>query len=235
MAIEYLPLKRQAALKLAQIIGSSQATLEAAYAGSWATALDGAEIPLSAFKDQMLMVEKTFAQEIGSNPSHPARTLLYAESDTLADLDATPGYDRNGVEFVGVFDSASDSTTHEPLTWQPTQTVADCRNAFFDDTDLFYYNITGAYIRHTRELVRLQGCSWDLDTQEVAYDADQTSPLPEYLAAGMVAGVIALSPQVGWVDASNVTKQNMDIYQQALASCRAAANIPLASQNQTAG
>ncbi len=209
-------------------------TLESAYTGSWASALDGAEIPLSAFRDQMLMVEKTFAQEIGSNPQHPARTFLYGRSEDLANGDATPAYDNNGVEFCGIFDSCADSVTLQALTYMPVQTIVDCRNSFFSDTSLLYYNLTGAYIYHTRDNAFLQGCVWDLTTQTEAYDADQSSPLPEYLAAGLVAGVIALSPQVGWTDASNVTAMNQAIYEQAIASCRGAGtNLPLSAQMST--
>ncbi len=235
MPIPYLTIKRECALKLAQLRGTSSATLETAYAGSWATALDGAEIPISSFRNAVLMIEKTFAQEIGNNPSHPARSLLYGASKALADLDPTPSYDSNGVEFVGMFDSCSDSVDHKPCTWVPTQTISDCNETFFDDTALYYYNITGAYIRTTRPTVILQGCVWDLTTQTEAYDADQSSPLPQYLAEGLVAGVIASAPQVGWTDASNVTQQNMAIYQQAIESCRAVENIPLASRNVVAG
>src|SRR6476659_10708540 len=122
MPFDYLPVKQMAALRLAQIKGSDQATLDAAFAGSWATALDGAEIPITAFKLQILMIEKEIAQVIGNNAAHPARTFLYGRSVDLANLAETPSVDNTGKEFVGIFDSCADSSTSAPLTWAPRQT-----------------------------------------------------------------------------------------------------------------
>lgn len=206
MPFSYLQIKRSLALSLAQIAGASQDSLESSYTGSWSSMLDGAEIPLTAFKDQILMVEKIHATAIGNNPQHPARSFLYARTVDLTNLASTPTVDNAGVEIVGVWDSCADATTNEPLTWQPTQTIADCRNSFWSDTDIFYYNITGNQIRHTRPLAYLQGCSWSYSVQSAAYDADGDSPLPEGMAAIIVDDVIARSAQIGWTDAASVAQ-----------------------------
>lgn len=236
MPFNYLPCKRQAALRLAQIIGADQATLEAAYVGAWATALDGAEIPISGFKDLILMIEKEIAQVIGNNAQHPARTFLYGRSADLANLASTPSVDNNGNEFIGVFDSVADATTSAPLTLQPTQTLADVADGFFSDTDLYYYNITGNQIRHTRPLAYLQGCVWDYATQSTAYDADGNSPLPEVCANMLVNGVAGSSVQVGWSDNTGAAQHYYQLYQQGLQSLlMGLPNTPLSSQNAVAG
>lgn len=225
-----------AALRLAQLVGSSSATLEAAYSGAWASALDGAEIPIAAFKDQILMIEKECAQIIGNNASHPARTLIYGRSANLANLASTPSVDANGVEFVGVFDSCADGTTNAPLTWQPTQTLADMADDFFSDTSLYYYNITGNQIRHTRTLAYLQGCIWDQTTQEAAYDdSDGTSPLPQMCANLIVNGVCANSVQVGWSDNVGAAQVDHGLYQQGLQILMSGGGVPIASMNQVTG
>ena len=242
MPFSYLNAKRQAALRLAQIKGSDQATLEAAYSGAWASALDGAEIPKTGFKDLMMMVAKELAQIIGSNANHPARTFLYGRSVDLANLASTPSVDNTGAEFVGVFDSVADSSTSAPLTLQPTQTLADVSNTFFSDTDLYYYNLTGNQIRHTRTAAYLQGCVWNETAQEALYDSDGQCPLPEVCANMLVQGMIANAAQVGWTDGAGGYRAGVfeaygTMYQQSLHLLSTGTpNIPLASQaNQAAG
>jgi hypothetical protein len=236
MPYSYLTIKRQAALRLAQIIGADQATLEAAYAGAWASALDGAEIPKSAFKDMILMIEKEMAQVIGNNPQHPARSLLYGRSEALANLASTPTVDDDGVEFVGVFDSAADEDTNAPLTWMPTQTLADYEDDFFNNVNLYNYNLTGNQFRHTRSTAYLQGCVWDYDTQSAAYDADEDSPLPQACANMHVNGVCGNSLQVGWTDNAGLAGVDMNLYQQGYQMLlMGLPNTPLASTETTAG
>lgn len=240
MAISYVQIRRQVALRSAQLTGTSQSTLETAYTETvFADGVDGAEVPASAIKDLILMIEKELAQTIGNNATHPARSLLYGRTANLANLDATPSVSNAGIEFVGVFDSCADSTTDAPLTWQPTQTLADVSDEFFDDTELHYYNITGNQIRHTRENVYLQGCIWDYTTQSAAYDAAGDSPLPEALANTWVAGVMASLPQVGWTDGAGVAGVYANIYAQGMGLLQSGSmgqtNLPLASTNVVAG
>ena len=238
MPFNYLTVKRQSALRLSQMIGADQATLEAAYAGAWASALDGAEIPKSGFKDLILMVAKELAQIIGNNASHPARTFLYGRSANLSNLASTPSTDNNGYEFVGVFDSCVDSSTAIPCTWMPTETIADEADSFFSDTDLYNYNIHGNHIRHTRPSVYLEGCVWDMTTQSSLYDADGDCPLPEVCANILVNGVCANAGQVGWSDNAQQIGNAQALYQQGiqlLMGGMQGSNVPLASTNTVAG
>lgn len=238
MSIAYPRIKRLAALRLAQLAGNDQAELETSYTDTWPTSVDGAEIPVTAFKDLILSTEKELAQMIGNNPQHPARSLLYGRTANLTDLATIPDVDNNGDEFVGVFDSCVDASTNRPCTWTPTQTIADIvdgASTFFGATNFYYYNITGNFIRTTRSTVYLQGCVWDYATQDTAYDADGDSPLPEALEATWVDGVTARAAQVGWVEDktgyyANLYQQGMQMFNNVVPN-----NIPLASQNVVAG
>lgn len=199
MAINYSEIKSATALRLAQLQGTSQSTLETAYT---AYTLDGAEIPASGLKDAILSIERELVQLIGNNAQHPARSLLYGRSVDLSDLDSTPTQDQTGAEFFGIFDSCADADNFKPCTWQPTQTISDIvdgGSTFFSDTDFYYYNITGNYIRTTRSSVFLQGVAWSYDLQEAAYDADQDSPLPQGLTPVWLDGIAARAAQVGWI------------------------------------
>lgn len=241
MAISYLTIKRSAALRLAQIIGTSQSTLETAYAGAWASMLDGAEIPKTAFRDQILFIERELVQMIGNNAAHPARSLLYGRSAALSDLDNTPTQDNNGAEFFGMFDSCADAVNDKPLTWVPTQTIVDIMDNgadFFGDTAFYYYNLTGNFIRCTRPTVFLQGVSWSYDDAATNYDADGNSPLPQGLAPVWLDGVTARAAQIGWVGGDTFAYYN-GLYQQGKAAFNALGgtpNLPLtAAANLAAG
>lgn len=239
MPIPYSQLQFECALRTGQLIGTSQATLQSAYTGAWASALDGAEIPKASFKANLLAVERELAHIIGSDAQHPYRSMIYGKSSNLANLADTPTTDSNGYEFIGVFDSVTDATDFTPLTLQPTQTLADESNAFFDDVELYNFNITGNKIRHTRAAVYLEGCVWSYSIQSAAYDADGNSPLPQMLVNTWIAGYMATTPQIGWVDGSGTQVNYNSLYQQGIAILKARGegmpNLPLASQNAVAG
>lgn len=230
MPFSYLRVKRTLALRLAQIIGTDQATLEAAYTGDWASMLDGAEIPKTAFKDLILAEAKELAEMIGNNAQHPARSLIYGRSADIADLGSTPAYDQNGVEFVGVFDSMAESGTNIPLTWQPTQTIADLNNSFFSDTSFYHYNITGNQVRMTVPLGYLQGCIFDYAAQSTLYDSDGDCPLPESMEAELCDNVTMKSAQVGWTDAAGVAQYFAQVAAHDT-PLNQGPNMPLAAQN----
>lgn len=239
MAINYLTLKRAAALRLAQIIGATQATLETSYTDTtFSDMLDGAEIPLTAFQDQILNVERELVQIIGNTPSHPARSYLYGASAELEDLDSTPIADADGNSFFGMFDSCSDADSNRPLTWMPTQVLTDILDNgadFFGDTPFYYYNITGNFIRCTRPSVILQGVSWNYGEQVIQYEADGDSPLPDGITAAWIDGVTARAAQVGWV-AGDLFAYYDKLYEEGLMRFGLnRGNVPLSSANVVAG
>ncbi len=241
MGILYLPIKRQIALLSAQLKGNSQAALESAYSGLWVDALDGAEIPISAVKNTILNIEAELAHIIGSDVFHPYRSYIYGRSEDLATLAGTPFVDNTDKPFVGQFDSAADSATNRPLTQMPVQSLEDYADPFFDNVELWNYDVRGNTIIHTRPLAYLQGCIWDRATQSVAFDDDAgESPLPEILANTLIAGTMGNTIQTGWTDGVSAASAYQNIYQQGLQILREGAsgqvNLPLASQmNQAAG
>ena len=237
MAFNYLASKRICALRLAQIAGTDSTSLETSYTGSWSTMLDGSEIPITAFKDAILYIAKEIAQTIGNNASHPWRSFLYARTDTLVDNSSTPTVADDGAEIIGVWDSCAEEDTNIPLLWMPTQTISDSLNSFFDDTDLYYYNINGNYIRGTRPEFYLQGCKWSESDQSDLYDIDGDCPLPQATLSLLCDGVTAKAVQVGWVDGADVSPYYNNLYQQGLVNiANMGTNMPLtAAQNPITG
>lgn len=239
MAISYNIIQREVALRSAQIIGTSQATLEASYTGAWGSSLDGAEVPISSIKEQILNIESEIAHIIASDAVHPYRGYLYGISAGLANLANTPTSDNAGNPFIGVFDSVVDGSTGQPLTVQPTETLLDYQNTFFSDTQLYNYAIVGSTLQHTRATAKVTGCVWNRTTRDAAYDAGGDSPLPPILANTWIAGVMANIAQIGWTDAAQVTQMYSNLYQQGIQILRIGAgqqiNLPLASQNTISG
>ena len=77
---------------------------------------------------------------------------------------------------------------------------------------------------------------WDYETQSDAYDADETSPLPQFLANTWVAGVCASASQVGWTDQAGATSMFANLYQQGVALLQQGSSTPIsAAMNPIAG
>jgi hypothetical protein len=239
MSISYNIIQREVALRSAQIEGTSQSTLETAYTGAWAGSLDGAEINESSFKEQILNVESEIAHIIASDVSHPYRTYIYGISAALSNLGSTPTLDGSSNPFIGMFDSCVDGTTGQPLTVQPTETLFDYEDSFFNNADLYNYCIVGNTIQHTRTTAKLQGCVWNRATQDALYDSGGDSPLPPILANTWIAGVMGNLGQIGWEGSSGVIGMYSNLYQQGIQILRIGSggqvNLPLASQNTVAG
>lgn len=226
---------------MAQILGTDTATLEAAYTDTvFADMLDGAEIPPTAFKDQILFIGRELATWVGNNATHPARSNLYGRTVNLSDLDEIPTISNTGAQFVGVWDSCCDASDNTPCTWQPVQTIADLNQSFFSDVDFYHYNTQtgGNFIRTTRPSVFLQGVVWDVTAESDAYDNDDDSNMPDGLAPVWLDGIAARAAQVGWVDGGVFGYYN-NLYQQGKADFNrigGAPNIPLtAMANQATG
>lgn len=238
MAIAYNIIRREIGLRSAQIEGSDQAELETAYAGTWAGSLDGAELPISSIKAQVLNIESEIAHIIASDVSHPYRSYLTGTSAALANLASTPTLDASSNPFIGLFDSCIDGSTGQPLTAMPTETLFDYEDTFFDNVALYNYAIVGNTIQHTRSTAKLVGCVWNRTTQDAAFDADGNSPLPPILANTWIAGVMANLGQVGWTDGAGVMPMYSNLYQQGIQVLRMGAggvNLPLSSQNPISG
>ncbi len=241
MPLSYRYLKFESALRTAQIVGTGQASLEAAYGGDWAIALDGSEIPISSFKQNILAVGAEIAHIIGSDSQHPYRSMIYGRSANIANGGSSPTQDNNGVEFVGVFDAVRDADTLNVMTYQPPQTIEDEQNSFFNTVPLYNYNLSGNYIQFppTTANVFFEGCVWDFDTQSSLFDSDGDSPLPQMIANTWIAGFIANSAQVGWTDAANVVPGYVNAYQRGIQILKMRGSempsLPLASMNKVAG
>ncbi len=231
MSIKYSIIAKEVALRSAQLAGTSQSTLEMAYT---AYTLDGAEVPASAIKAEIINIEGELSHIIASDPNHPYRGYIYGESAPLANLALTPVEDASGDPFIGEYDSVVDSTSGQPCTAQPTETLADYTDPFFSDTELYNYAMVGATIQHTRTAVKIQGCVFNRDTAETNYDANGDSPLPPTLANVWIAGVLANMGQVGWSDAAGSLGSYASLYQQGLDILRSGAktgiNLPEAAK-----
>jgi len=237
MAISYNLILRECLLRSSQLSGSDQAELETAYG---AETIDGAEIPMSSFRAQIINIEADLSHIIASDASHPYRSYIQGTSSGLANLADTPTLDDASNPFIGVFDSVMDGSTSQPCTFQPTQTILDYQDPFFDDVELYNYSIVGNTIQHTRSTVKMQGCVFDRTERETAYDADGNSPLPPVLANTWIAGVMANLQQVGWTDPTNTVGLYGQLYQQGVAMLRQGSsgqvNLPLSAQaNPIAG
>lgn len=201
--------------------------------------LDGAEIPITAFRDAILYTAKEIAQTIGANAAHPYRSMLYGRSANIPNFGTSPTVDQNGIEFVGVFDTIRDADTLSVMTLQPSQTIEDISDSFFSDISIYNYSLVGNYVQFppTTNNVFFEGCIWSNSAQVTLYEADGLCPLPEATEALLCDGVTARASQVGWIDGANTSTNYVQLYAQGLLNLAniGQTNIPLASRNTIAG
>lgn len=189
--IEYQDILKAIALRAGQMAEGTPAAREVAYAGDAASALDGAEMPYSALKAEILAAEAEIAEMVGNSTNAIYRTALASDSAAIPSGGQIPGTDQYLNAFVGSFDGIFDVTTDTPLREQPLQLVQ--RRIAHDGTAFripaFWFAKEGSRIYHTVSNVYFRGCAWDRDTQETAFDLPATVPAdPSYGTADVDAG-----------------------------------------------
>lgn len=205
----------QTVLRSGQLEGADNATLEASYIGALASVLDGAEVPQSALKDIVLMIESELAHIIASDKQNPYRNELYGRSSNIATKELIPTVSSASKDFIGICDSIMDASNDTPLTEKPIQVIRDAGQTFFN-TELYHFHLSGQRAEHTRTNVYFEGCVWDRTTQSTAYDALGDSPLPQPLSNTWVAGICAnLAQYSGWFQGES--NYYLNIYQNGLA------------------
>jgi len=193
----------QVALRSGQLEGQDQESLEWTYDHDLLVGfLDGAEVPYSAIKDSILDAEALLAEVIANDGNHPGRRFLTAQSSTVASQDPIPTAESGGDEFIGVFSGIYDATDGEQLT---EGSIGEIRRAlrgsatWMSLTTIYKYHMTAEKIFHTRTNVVFEGCAWDRDTQETAFEtAAGTSPLPAGWVNLLIVTALSTLSQEAW-------------------------------------
>ncbi len=198
MAIDVRRIVLQAALRTLQLEGTNQADLQTSY-DLTLTALDGADVPLKAFKDAVIAVEGELTEIIANDRTHPYRSLFYGRSDDLLPGARMPTEDDELTRFVGTFGSIKDSVDGIPLS---ETTLPEMRRYLRGgyQGEVYKYTIVGETLLHTRVTAFLEGCVFSSTVARQRFDPPyRLSPIPDALEATWVARTIQFLPQENWL------------------------------------
>lgn len=189
MSVSYHNLVRQVAYNVGALRGERTPEL----ATSYVIPLTAAELtergtPLQVLLDAVLRAEEEFVGVIASTGNHPWRAALRSVTNALGDKDFVPAVDGTGKSIVGLYGPVFDETDLTPLQEMPL-TMIDRRVRNSNDHYLipvYWYKFDGQLIRHTRNGVFIEVCSYDRGVQATAIAANSDMLLPDALEHALV-------------------------------------------------
>lgn len=194
MSVPYNRPVRNVALRLGALYGSDSAALETSYTQTSLTLADfDGGVPFEAIKDAVLMAEEQLAQAIADSGEHPWRAYLASQTANVANNGALPSVDSASKPIIGIYGAVSDATDGTICVEMPLDLVK--RRAVNANTQfklpVYWFNITGRYISHTRTNVRLEVCTYDRSAQSTSLEAGGNILLPDVLEPAYVCGALA--------------------------------------------
>lgn len=148
----------------------------------------------SAVKRAQLMAEKTLSEAIANVKGHPWRQYFTDQTAPLANTAVLPAVSTNSKQIIGVWGSVFDSSDNNAVTEKSLATIRRrVRNAnSFFKTEVYYFNITGERIYHTRDAVVISCCVYDDSARQTAMDSNGALQLPDVLEEALVCGAVSL-------------------------------------------
>lgn len=180
MSVPYRFITRNVANRINAIVGTTTAQLEAAYITSPLTATQAGS-PIFSFTgilDLVMLAESKFAGVI-ANSSHPYRSVLRGVSSAIAN--ETPVTALLPTGFVGTYGAVYDSSDGTPCLWRPLSEVSTrSRNSgSFFRSDVYWWNLNGETMYHTRTSVIMECCVYNEATQRAVLVANGNMLLPD--------------------------------------------------------
>ena len=196
MSVPYNIVTRQAAIRINAIVGAIPTTLQTNYIVDplTTTQVESSIFPLAAIQDAVLSAEERLAHAIADNATHPWRQSLIEVTADLANLDVLPSVANGGAPIIGAWGPVRDSDTFEICSEMSLDQVRRrVRNANSNLVcPVYWYNIAGGQIAHTRTNVVIECCVYDRDAQSTSLQADGDILLPDVLEAAYTAGAVAV-------------------------------------------
>lgn len=194
MAVSWMQLLHNTALRMNALTGTTAALLETTYATGTLTAAEfkSADFPFSSFRDTILMAVAEYAEAIASVGNHPWRSNFAGVTSALADGVVVPATDSGGVKIIGVYGEVVDGTDGKPLSEQPLEAVRRFKAETWRVYPLYHYKFDGRRIFHTRSTVVIGVCIYDRGAQLTSWNAAGNMPLPDSLEMAASARAISL-------------------------------------------
>lgn len=194
MAVAYRTILAAVALRINALIGTSASALETTYTTSPLTDANfqSTIFPFTAIKGAVLNAEEKLAQKIANNADDPLRQYMADVTANLSNPSTLPSLSTNSKPIIGIFGAVRDATSGIVCSQMPLDMVRRRASATGLIVPVWWFNITGGRIEHTRTNVVIECCVYSRTDQATAFDADGNILLADALEPDYISEALAI-------------------------------------------
>jgi len=192
VSVAYNTIIRAVSLRINAISGAVANTLETNYAANPVTAFQSTIFPKTAIYDAVLNAEEKLAQRIANNADDPLRQYLANVTANLSNPSTLPSTSTDSKPIIGIWGAVRDATSGIVCSQMPLDLVR--RRAAATDLviPVWWFNITGGRIEHTRTNVVIECCVYSRTDQTTAMNANGNILLADALEPDYISEALAI-------------------------------------------
>lgn len=196
MSVPYRAIVAAVAVRCNALVGATATALQTTYATSPLTTANfqSSIFPYSDVVESVLWAEERLAMAIAQNGTHPWRQYLADVTTPLANLSILPAQTNASLPIIGTWGAVVDSGDLQVCSLMPLDEVRRrVRNANSNlSCEVYWYNIAGGRIEHTRTNVVIDVCGYSRTDQLTELNANGIIALADVLEPAYVAGAISM-------------------------------------------
>lgn len=194
MAVAYRTILAAVALRINALVGTSASVLETTYTTSPLTTSEfqSTIFNFSAIKGAVLNAEEKLAQKIANNADDPLRQYMANTTANLANPATLPSTSTNSKPIIGIWGAVRDATSGIVCSQMPLDMVRRRASATDMVIPVWWFNITGGRIEHTRTNVVIECCTYSRTDQATAMDANGDILLADALEPDYISEALAI-------------------------------------------
>lgn len=195
MSVTYNVILAETALRINALTGATAANLQTAYVTSplTTTQFQSTIFNFQSVKDAILDAEGRLAWAIADTGDHPWRQYIASTTANQATTSTLPSTSTGSKPIIGIWGAVVDATDSIVCSQMPLdmvrRRVANAGTAYV--CPVYWYNITGGRIEHTRTNVKVECCIYSRSDQSTSFDANGNILLPDGLAQAYWCGALA--------------------------------------------
>ncbi len=195
MSCTYRTIEAEVGLRVNALVGATAATLETSYTTSPLTTsqFQSTIFNFTSFQDAILDAEGVLANAIAETGDHPWRQYIASTTANQANASTLPSTSTGSKPIIGIWGAVVDASDSTPCSQMPLDMVrrraANAATTYV--CPVYWYNIVGGRIEHTRTNVKVECCIYSRSDQATAFAAGNIL-LPDSLSGAYVAGALSV-------------------------------------------
>lgn len=196
MSVTWQRVLAETALRVNALTGATATNLETAYTTSPLTTsqFQSTIFNYASVVDACLNAEEQLAWAIADTGDHPWRQYLAAVTADQADKATLPSISSGSKPIVGIWGAVVDSSNSIVCSQMPLdmirRRVANAGSVYV--CPVYWYNITGGRIEHTRTNVKVECCIYSRSDSATTLASNGNITLPDALMHAYVCGALSL-------------------------------------------